>query len=169
MTKAPPAIVKEIQKQVNLVGVRLIRGHFTFHQAPLVAPAEWELEMNGRLGGRKAPSGAGFIQVVAGLDIVARPSTGGAAEKAAISATVSCDFGLDYLIADSDFYDTIKDADVLQFGTSNGMYNAWPYMRAHVQSIAASMMLPLVLPTYRPEVTFPELSKVVEEALRPAK
>ena len=49
------------------------------------------------------------------------------------------------------------------------MYNAWPYMRAHVQAIAASMMLPIVLPTFRAEVTFPDLTKVVEDALRAKK
>lgn len=169
MSSEVPAIVKEIQRHVNLAGVRLVRGQFTFHQSPTVMPTEWELDMGARLGGRKAPTGGGFIQVIAGLDVVARPASAGSPQKAPDAASVSCDFGLDYMIADAAFYARLKDSDVLQFAARNGMYNAWPYMRAHVQAIAASMMLPVVLPTFRPEVTFPDLTKVVEQTLRAPK
>lgn len=168
MSESKPQVVLEIQKRVNLIGVRLIRGQFSFQQAPAVLPPEWELDLNARVGGRKASAGEGFIQVIAGLDVTARPSSGGAAQKAPNAALVSCDFGLDYLITDAAFYADLKDSDVLQFGARNGMYNAWPYMRAHVQGIAAAMMLPIVLPTFRPEVTFPDLNKAVENAVRTA-
>ena len=168
MSEAKPQVVLEIQKRVNLIGVRLIRGQYSFQQAPPVLPPDWELDLNARIGGRKASTGEGFIQVVAGLDVAARPASAGAAQKAPNAALISCDFGLDYRITDAAFYAELKDSDVLQFGARNGMYNAWPYLRAHVQGIAASMMLPIVLPTFRPEVTFPDLSKAVEEAVRTA-
>src|SRR5205814_296399 len=118
----------------------LVRGNFVFQQAPPGVPPSWELDLNARIGGRKAPGGAGFIQVIAGLDVAVRPPGSGSSQKAQAAATISCDFGLDYHIAEDKFYAELKDADVLQFGARNGMYNAWPYMRAHVQAIAASMM-----------------------------
>src|SRR5438132_8097885 len=145
-----PEIVHEIQRHVNLVGIRLVRGKFELLAVPQVTPSEWELDMNARVGGNKPPGAEGFIQIVVGLDIVARPSVVGGKDKAANAASISSDFGIDYRIADVDFYRTITDADVLQFGARNGLFNAWPFLRAHIQGITASMVLPIVLPTYRP-------------------
>lgn len=161
-------LTKEIQKRVNLVGVRLVRGHCALLEVPAVTPAEWELDLNARIGGRKAPTGDGIIQIIAGLDVTARPKRAGSDVKTPNAATVSADFGLDYRIADEPFFASLKDADVLQFGAKNGMYNAWPYMRAHVQAIAASMMLPVVLPTLQLDLMFPQLPQAVEHAIRSA-
>ena len=169
MTTASPDVVREIQQRVNLAGVRLVRGQCALIEAPPVPPAEWELDLNARIGGRKAPTGDALILVIAGLDVVARPARPGSAEKAPNAATFSCDFGLDYKIADEAFYAKLKDADVLHFGARNGMYNAWPYLRAHVQALASSMMLPIVLPTLRLDMMFPDLTKAVEKAIQTSK
>lgn len=169
MSSAASDVVREIQQRVNLAGVRLVRGQCALVEAPSVPPAEWALDLNARIGGRKAPGGEALIQVIAGLDVVARPARSGSAEKAPNSATFSCDFGLDYKIADEAFYAQLKDADVLQFGVRNGMYNAWPYLRAHIQALASSMMLPLVLPTLRLDVMFPDLTQAVEKAIQKPK
>lgn len=165
MTSGAPDVVREIQQRVNLVGVRLVKGRCVLEEIPKTLPAEWALDLNARIGGRKAPGGESLIQVIVGLDVAARPARPGA-EKAPIAATFSCDFGLDYKVADEPFYTSLKDADVLRFGAKNGMYNAWPYLRAQVQALAASMMLPLVLPTLRLDIMLPDLAKAVEKAIQ---
>jgi hypothetical protein len=161
-------LTKEIQQRVNLTGVRLVRGQFALLEVPAVTPAEWEVDLNARVGGRKAPTANGFIQILAGLDVTARPQRPPGVEKAPAAATISADFAIDYRITDEPFYASLKDADVLQFGARNGMYNAWPYLRAHVQAVAAEMMLPVVLPTLRIDLMFPQLPQAVEQAIRSA-
>jgi hypothetical protein len=60
---------------------------------------------------------------------------------------VSARFELTYLVPEN-FEAT--DAELKAFGDSNAVYNAWPYFREVVQSMAARMSLPsIVLPVYR--------------------
>src|SRR6266446_980064 len=137
-----PAIVGEIQKRVNIVGVRLFHARSELFVALAAPPPEWALDMTAKTGGRKSPARGGYIQVVAGLEVVARPKN---QPKAPPVARIECEFVLDYAIEDKGFYETLRDEDVVAFGAVNGMYNAWPYARAHVQATAAGMMIPLVL------------------------
>jgi len=158
--------VREIQARVNIAAVRLARANSALLNLPTIPTYNWEMDITGRIGGRKAPEGEGYIQVVAGVDVVARPGAEAGGSKLPDAATISCDFGIDYFIQDSEFYKTINDADVLRFGSLNGMYNAWPYMRAHCQAVAAAMMIPLVIPTFRPDTLFPDLARTVEEKIK---
>src|SRR4051812_49178434 len=161
-------LTKEIQQRVNLTGVRLVRGQFALLEVPAATPAEWEVDLNARVGGRKVPTGNGYIQILAGLDVTAPPQRPPGGGKAPNAATLPADFAIDYRITDEPFYASLKDVDVLQFGAKNGIYNAWPYLRAHVQAVAAEMMLPVVLPTLRIDLMFPQLPKAVEEAIQAA-
>src|SRR5258706_4082078 len=103
-TVKKPQIVVEIQKRVNVVGVRLFRAHSELFVALSAPPPEWSIDMAAKTGGRKSPARGGYIQVVAGLEVRARPKN---QPNAPVAARVESEFVLDYAIDDQTVYETL--------------------------------------------------------------
>ncbi len=84
-------------------------------------------------------------------------------EDAAEVFKIEAKFVLDYTL-DGDA--TPKDEEITAFAKLNGIYNAWPYWREYVQSVASRMGLPrVVLPALTPGT----IEKMVEEEERRAR
>ena len=159
------AIVKDMQKHVNLVAVRLLRSSSQIYSIPNPVPSEWTIDLAVKVGGRKPPEASGVIHAMAGVVASVR---GPLDPPGKLVAQIDCEFLLDYKIDNEELYARISDQDVASFSATNGVYNAWPYARAHCQSIAASMMLIIVLPSFRVDLFSDLLPKVQAAAVAAA-
>ena len=151
------AIIKEMQKHVNLMAVRLLRSSSQIYSLPNPLPSEWTIDLELKVGGRKPAEGLGFIHAIAGVVANVR-SPLDPPEK--LVAKIDCEFLLEYKLDNDALYSKVTDQDVVSFSATNGVYNAWPYARSHCQSIAASMMLIIVLPSFRVDLFSDLLAKV---------
>ncbi len=75
-------------------------------------------------------------------------------EKTADVFEIEAEFALVYAISS---FDGLDEANLDAFGRLNGVFNAWPYWREHVQSSLAKLQLP---PIIVPVLTAGRLEKI---------
>jgi hypothetical protein len=145
MADVPP-IVKELAKKVALTRVHLIRGQFEFLGITKGDRPE-EIKYGIQAAGIRSPDTANAIRVMVGVRAILRVTGGRDA------AQVTCDYSLDYTTTDPASYERLSNADLLDFASWNGVYNAWPFIREFCRDVTGRMPLPT--PILLPVLTSP--------------
>jgi hypothetical protein len=69
-------------------------------------------------------------------------------EQENIIGNIAVTYELRYQLPEGPFPEGVKES-LSDFGEINGLFNAWPYLRAKMQEISLDMGIPVVLPTLR--------------------
>jgi hypothetical protein len=146
--KRPSDRVTALLRLVALQRVRLIRSQAEFLGIQKGDVLE-QLKMEMKAGGRKSPDTPNVVQAFVGLECAVLPR-----DHDRVVAKVACDMALDYLVADPAAFEALTEEDCVEFASSNGVYNAWPYMREFCQSLSLRMLLPapITLPSLPPSM-----------------
>lgn len=144
----PSPRVAALPKLVSLRGVRLIRGQTEFLGIQKGDVLE-RLKLDLKAGGRKSPDAPNVLQAFIGVEAAVLPR-----DREGVLARVSCELALDYQVSDEAAFASLTDDDCADFATTNGLYNAWPYLREFCQTMSLRMLLPapIVLPSLPPSV-----------------
>lgn len=151
----PSQRVLALPKLVSLRGIRLIRGQTEFLGIQKGDVLE-QLKLDVKAGGRKSPDAPSTLQAFVGLEATVLPG-----DRERVVARVSCDLALDYHVSDEAAFANLTDEDCADFASTNGLFNAWPYLREFCQTMSLRMLLPapIVLPSLPPGAAIPKDSR----------
>ncbi len=143
---AIPPIVPEIAKRVGLQAIHLIETHASILNLSPGDVAE-HLDVTFQAHARREEGKKSFICVV-GVNLVVRAKS--SPEKQL--AQLGCGHALVYALPEPEYLAHLSDEDLLTFARINGFYQAWPFIREHMQGISAKMGLqpPVLLPIFSP-------------------
>ena len=135
-----PPIVQRLAQVVNLESVRLMK---TDAEILGIAAGETlaEIKLEVLAGGERSPDSHQTLRIFAGAKLAFLPS----ADSSKVLVRLSCHFALDYKVADEGLFKGLSDADITAFATTNGLHNAWPYIREYSQNMLTRMQLTGVL------------------------
>lgn len=141
-----PPIVSDLVRSVSLLAVRLTRSSSEFGGIKREDVLK-QLLLRVNTGGARSPDAPQVVRALVGVEATLKPEG-----QDRIVAKVTCDLALDYAVRDKDLFDRLTDKDCETFAETNGVYNAWPYVREFIQSISVRMLLPslILLPTLPP-------------------
>lgn len=140
-TKTPLELALTVSDRIELESVRLMSCNC--EQLQLVGPGPKNFEIE-----KKSTSGMdkGTKRVFVTIDFVLKTFETGADNKEPF-VVIQASF---LLIYNADTLEGITEEAVELFGSTNGIFNAWPYWREFVQNTTMRMTLPpLTIPVFR--------------------
>ncbi|WP_147447101.1 hypothetical protein [Corallococcus sp. CA054B] len=133
-------VVQKLAQAVNLESVRLMKA-----DAEILGISAGEtlseIKLEVFAGGERSPDSRQALRIFAGARLDFLPSS----ESTKVLVRLSCHFALDYKVAEEALFASLGESDITAFATTNGIYNAWPYVREYSQSTLARMQLSGVL------------------------
>lgn len=144
--KAPPVDLSRLIGAVQIESVRVVEAHLrTAVRSPLEAgPIEGKIGRRAKV--KRMPENGAFV-VRVDFAFGAHPAGDSSSSNGQAVIAVDVSFELAYVIP-ADL--KVTKAELNEFATLNGIFNAWPYFREFVHAALARMGLPpITIPVYR--------------------